>query len=155
MWMSEATEPTVRMPHDPIQAANARELASACRKMVRGEEVRGSLLAKGWKEDHVLLVEQLSGLSVDEFVTGITGELRGEFLGWLDRLKEARDEMPPQHIAKCLDTVMKSMTVMTDLQERSLKGKVEEAKDVSPVSKDEVMGVLTGKGSDDKEAGSS
>ena len=54
--------------------------------------------------------------------------------------------MPPQHIAKCLDTVMKSMTVMTDLQERSLKGKVEEAKDVSPVSKDEVMGVLTGKG---------
>ena len=84
MWMSEATEPTVRMPHDPIQAANARELAGTCRKMVRGEEVRGSLLAKGWKEDHVLLVEQLSGLSVDEFVTGITGELRvSSWDGWI------------------------------------------------------------------------
>ena len=153
--MSEAEEPTVRMPHDPVQASNAREMLSTCRKMVRGEEGRRSLLSKGWKEDHVLLVEQLSGLSVEEFVSGITGELRGEFLGWLDRLKEARGEMPPQHIAKCLDTIMKSMTVMTDLQERATKGNMEEAKEVSPVSKDEVMGVLTGKGGDDKEAGSS
>ena len=153
--MSEATEPTVRMPHNPIHAANARELSSACKRMVKGEDIRSELLSDGWKKDHVLLVEQLSGLSVNEFVMGITGELRAELLGWLDRLKEARDEMPPQYIAKCLDTILKSMTVMTDLQERSLKGKVEEAKDVSPVSKDEVMGVLTGKGSDDKEAGSS
>ena len=131
---------------DPVSAVNARKMLNACKRMVNGDEGRRSLLGKGWQEDHVLLVEQLSGMSVVEFVNGVTGELRHQLLGWMERMAGIMEELDARHVPKALETNWRILKEMGELADRLDRGRAVEAVDVSPVSSTDVVDVLTGKG---------
>lgn len=128
---------------DPIQAGNARKMINACKRMVSGEEGRRSLLDKGWKEDHVLLVEQLAGMGVEEFIGGIRGEMMSQVMGWLDRMNGIMEDLDPKSVPKALETVFKIWKEMEEMREK-FGGSVE-SKELSAVSVGNVLDVLSGK----------
>lgn len=128
---------------DPIQAGNARKMINACKRMAAGEESRRSLLDKGWKEGHVLLVEQLTGMGVKEFIGGIRGEMMSQVMGWLDRMGEIMPTLDPKNVPKALETVFKIWKEMEEMREK-FGGSVE-SKELSAVSVGNVLDVLSGK----------